>query len=103
MAGAGQRRAGRAAGQRRGYPVFDLDLREVGALDAPYPTNIPWPTLLPRRRRRLLVGFNGAAYGGELVGYGTHGDVVLQRAPGRPSRRPRAAAGRRCGRRGSAT
>lgn len=61
---------------RRAYPVLDLDLREVGTLDAAYPTNIPWPTLASD----LLVGFDGTAYGGRLVGYGSHGDVVLQRA-----------------------
>jgi hypothetical protein len=66
-------------GQRRGYPVFDLDLREVGSLDAPYPTNIPWPTLVPVGDSWLLVGFNGRPYGGPLPGYGTHGDVVFAR------------------------
>ena len=61
--------------RRRCYPVLDLDLREVGTLDAAYPTNIPWPTVV----EDLVIGFNGAAYGGRLVGYGTHGDVVIQR------------------------
>ncbi|HET6938662.1 MAG TPA: hypothetical protein VFI19_08660, partial [Nocardioides sp.] len=64
--------------RRRCYPVLDLDLRELGTLDAAYPTNIPWPTLAGD----LLVGFNGATYGGRLVGYGSHGEVVLQRAMG---------------------
>jgi hypothetical protein len=63
---------------RRAYPVLDLDLREIGTLDATYPTNIPWPTLAGD----LLVGFNGATYGGRLVGYGSHGAVVIQRAVG---------------------
>lgn len=61
---------------RRAYPVLDLDLREVGTLAAAYPTNIPWPTLAGD----LLIGFDGTPYGGRLVGYGSHGDVVLQRA-----------------------
>jgi hypothetical protein len=68
-------------GQRERYPVFDLDLAEVGALDAPYPTNIPWPTLLRDGDGWLMVAFNAAGYGGDLVGYGTHGAVVLMRAP----------------------
>ena len=68
-------------GQRRGYPVFDLRLAEVGALDAPYPTNIPWPTLVREGGGWLMVGFNGRPYGGPLVGYGSHGDVVLLRTP----------------------
>ena len=66
-------------GQRERYPVFDLDLAEVGALDAPYPTNIPWPTLLRHEGGWLMVGFDDRRYGGRLVGYGSHGDVVLAR------------------------
>jgi hypothetical protein len=61
---------------RKVFPVLDLDLLEVGTLDAAYPTNIPWPTLAGE----LLIGFNGRRYGGRLVGYGSHGDVVIQRA-----------------------
>jgi len=70
-------------GQRRAYPVFDLDLQEIGALDAPYPTNIPWPTLVADRDSWLLVGFNGRPYGGPLPGYGTHGEVVFARPESR--------------------
>jgi len=69
---------------RQRYPVLDLDLREIGRLDAFYPTNIPWPTLAALERQSLLVGFNGAPYGGRLVGYGSHGEVVLQRASRTP-------------------
>jgi hypothetical protein len=66
------------------YPVLDLDLCEVGALEAPYPTNIPWPTLVPPAPGApeddwRLVTFNGKPYGGPLGGYGTHGEVVLMR------------------------
>ena len=68
-------------GQRRGYPVFDLDLAEVGALDAAYPSNIPWPTLVRLGPDEWLkVAFDGTSYGGPLLGYGTHGDVVVQRS-----------------------
>jgi hypothetical protein len=66
--------------RRRCYPALDLDLHEVGTLDAAYPSNIPWPTLVAVDGQRLLIGFNGAPCGGRLVGYGSHGDVVLQRA-----------------------
>ena len=71
-------REGRRA-QRARFPVLDLDLAETGALDAPYPTNIPWPTLLPTDEGWLMVTFNGTAYGGPLVGYGSHGTVVVAR------------------------
>ena len=68
-------------GQRRGFPVFDLEMRQVGALDAAYPTNIPWPTLVELGDRDwLMAAFDGTAYGGPLPGYGTHGDVVLLRS-----------------------
>jgi hypothetical protein len=61
------------------FPVLDLDLKEVGVLDAPYPTNLPWPTLVETEDGWTMVTFNGAAAGGPLVGYGTHGDVVVMR------------------------
>lgn len=66
-------------GHRRRYPVLDLDLHEVGALDAPYPSNIPWPTLVDVDGSLLLVGFDGTPYGGKLVGYGSHGAVRFAR------------------------
>jgi hypothetical protein len=69
-------------GQRERYPVFDLSLAEIGALDAPYPTNIPWPTLLQDGDGWLMVGFDATRYGGPLVGYGSHGDVVFARGGG---------------------
>lgn len=69
-------------GQRHGYPVLDLDLEVVGALDAPYPTNIPWPSVVPLPDGGwLLVTFDGTPLGGPLTGYGTHGDLVVMRAP----------------------
>ncbi|MBM7508695.1 hypothetical protein JOE61_002509 [Nocardioides salarius] len=68
---------------RAQYPVLDLDLRPDGApLDAAYPTNIPWPTLAPLPDGGwLLLTFNGRGVGGRVVGYGSHGDVVVLRAP----------------------
>lgn len=64
------------------FPVLDLDLREIGTLDAPYPSNIPWPTLLPPdpavpgQGWRMLT-FDGTPSGGPLAGYGTHGDLLV--------------------------
>lgn len=76
-------RAGRP-GQRAQYPVLDLAadhrLVEVGALDAPYPTNISWPTLLETEDGWLMIGFDGTPQGGRLVGYGSHGRVMFARA-----------------------
>ena len=64
--------------RRRCYPVLDLELRETSVLDAPYPTNIPWPTLVDGGT--LMVGFDGEAYGGRVIGYGSHGAVRFARA-----------------------
>jgi len=64
-------------GLRRRYPVFDLGLREIGVLDAPYPSNIPWPTVVEHDGRWHLVTFDGTPCGGRLAGYGTHGDLLL--------------------------
>ena len=74
-------RANRRSTRAR-FPVLDLDLDEVGALAAPYPTNLPWPTVIPPDPARpgdrwRMVTFNGAAAAGPLAGYGTHGEVVL--------------------------
>ena len=69
-------------GSRAAYPVFDLDLRQTGTLAAPYPSNIPWPTLVPHGEQWLLVGFDGEPYGGSLLGYGTHGRVVISKQVG---------------------
>ena len=68
--------------RRQRYPVLDLDLRETGTLDAPYPTNIPWPTLVEHGDRPLLVGFDGEECGGRVVGYGSHGAVQFARQTG---------------------
>lgn len=62
---------------RARFPVFDLDLEEVGTLDADYLTNLPWPTLVGDER--LMITFDGTPSGGKLLGYGTHGDVVVLR------------------------
>lgn len=65
-------------GKHRSYPVFDLAMRRVGSLAAPYGTNIPHPQLvdLPDGRR-LMVTFDGTQYAERVLGYGTHGDVVV--------------------------
>jgi len=76
---------GRDGGRRHppGYPVLDparAGLPEVGRLRAAYPSNLPWPSLVPHDGGWLMVGFDGTATGGPLPGYGTHGDVVVQRS-----------------------
>ncbi|WP_210438996.1 hypothetical protein [Nocardioides xinjiangensis] len=67
-------------GQRARFAAFDLAMRDLGTLDAPYPTNLPWPTVARTDEGWLMVTFNGRAAGGSLLGYGTHGDVVVMRS-----------------------
>jgi hypothetical protein len=60
------------------YPVFDLDGQRRGRLDAPYPTNIPHPQLVPDPAGGWwMVTFDNAQYAERVMGYGGHGDVVL--------------------------
>ncbi len=75
-------------GRRERYPVYDLDMTEIGELDAPYPTNIPWPMVVPHGDAWLMLTFDGTRYGGGILGYGTHGDVVVMRT-GAPAPQPR--------------
>jgi hypothetical protein len=67
---------------RERFPVFDLAMREVDTLDAPYPSNIPWPSVIPPDPdvpgdEWRMVTFDGTPSGGALAGYGTHGDLVV--------------------------
>ena len=67
-------------GLRARFPAYDLAMRETGTLDAPYPTNLPWPTVAQVDGRWVMVTFDGRSAGGKLLGYGTHGDVVVMRS-----------------------
>ncbi len=64
----------------RTFPVFTTAMRPVGRLDAPYPSNIPHPQLVPVQDGVLMVTFEGTPYGGRVLGYGGHGDVVVMHA-----------------------
>jgi hypothetical protein len=65
----------------RRYRVFDLGMRHVGDLDAPYGTNLPHPQLvdLPDGER-VMITFDGTRYAGRRLHYGTHGEVLVLRA-----------------------
>jgi hypothetical protein len=67
-------------GQRARFPAYDLTMTDIGTLDAPYPTNLPWPTLARLDEGWLMATFNGRPVGGKLLGYGTHGDLVVMRS-----------------------
>jgi hypothetical protein len=70
-------------GDARQYPVYDLSMRKLGTLDAPYGTNIPHPMLLQVGREWWMITFDGTQYAEPVLGYGGHGDLILMRSPGR--------------------
>ena len=83
LAGRRQRRPRRPARPAPGVPGLRPAPAQLGQLDAAYLTNLPWPALAPDPDRPggwLMVAFNGRAAGGEVLGYGTHGDVVVLRS-----------------------
>ncbi|CAN5590846.1 hypothetical protein BH18ACT8_BH18ACT8_10890 [soil metagenome] len=71
-------------GHLREYRVYDLSMRFVGRLDAPYVSNIPHPQVvnLPSGDR-LMITFDGTPYGRPVLGYGGHGALVIMAPRGR--------------------
>jgi hypothetical protein len=67
-------------GDAREYPVYNLRLRKLGTLHAPYGTNIPHPMLVRIGGRWWLPTFDGTQYAEDVLGYGGHGDFILMRA-----------------------
>ena len=82
------------------YPIYFLEaenpsaapanrrLRFDGYLDAPHPTNIPHPMIVPisirvsgiRKTKYIMITFNGEQYYERLLGYGTHGHFYVMQA-----------------------
>jgi hypothetical protein len=68
------------------YLIYDLSMRFVGFLGAPYPTNIPHPMVFPvpltqtQSTRYQMVTFDGTPYHDDVLGYGTHGDFYVMQA-----------------------
>ncbi|MGV9364209.1 hypothetical protein [Amycolatopsis sp. NPDC003731] len=67
-------------GDAREYPVYDLSLRKLGTLNAPYGTNIPHPMLVKIGNRWWLPTFDGTQYAEDVLGYGGHGNFILMRS-----------------------
>jgi hypothetical protein len=59
-----------------------------GYLDAPHPTNIPHPMIVPisitvngrRRTKYIMITFNSDQFFERVLGYGTHGDFFVMQA-----------------------
>lgn len=64
-------------GDARQYKVYDLRMRLLGTLDAPYGTNIPHPMIVPVGKRHWLLTFDGTQYAEPVLGYGGHGDFIV--------------------------
>lgn len=82
------------------YPIYFLEaanpdtvtadrrLAFDGYLDAPHPTNIPHPMIVPisitsggrRRTKYIMISFNGDQFFERVLGYGTHGDFYVMQA-----------------------
>ncbi|MFE6450661.1 hypothetical protein [Nocardiopsis dassonvillei] len=70
----------------REYKVYDLGLRRLGSLDAPYVSGGPHPQVFPVSSDPgadwVMVTFDDDQYAQDVLGYGTEGRVVVMRAPG---------------------
>ncbi|WP_433126363.1 hypothetical protein ACQPWW_26830 [Micromonospora sp. CA-240977] len=67
---------------QREYRVYDLALRQVGTLAAPFLPGGPHPQVVPLDddgRDWLLVTFANVQFHEDVLGYGTEGDVVIMR------------------------
>lgn len=64
-------------GDAREYKVYDLGMRLLGTLNAPYGTNIPHPMVVPIRNGWWLLTFDGTQYAEPVLGYGGHGDFIV--------------------------
>jgi hypothetical protein len=67
-------------GDAREYPVYDMRMRKLGTLNAPYGTNIPHPVLVQVKGRWWMITFDGTQYAEPVLGYGGHGDFILMRS-----------------------
>jgi hypothetical protein len=79
-------------GLERKYRIYDLAMRLVGFLDAPYRSNIPHPQIVPvpsgADTEYLMLTFDGTPLYADLLGYGTHGDFILMRASAKAAGHP---------------
>ena len=67
-------------GDARRYPVYDLEMRRLGYLDAAYGSNIPHAQVIPLEDGGwLMVTFDDTSYFYDTVGYGAHGSVLVLR------------------------
>jgi hypothetical protein len=64
----------------RQYRVYDMGMRFLGTLDAPYGTNVPHPMIIPVEDGWWLLSFDGTQYAEPILGFGNHGDFIVMQA-----------------------
>lgn len=67
-------------GDARDFPIYTLAMDRVDSLKADYPSNIPHPLVIEADGSLMMLTFDGSAPWEQSFGYGTHGDIVIQRA-----------------------
>lgn len=69
-------------GDAKEYPVYDLNMDRVAQLQAPYSSNIPHPMLIATDDITWMLTFDGTPIDNDVLGYGTHGDILIYRSKG---------------------
>ncbi|XAS66685.1 hypothetical protein V3C33_14510 [Micrococcaceae bacterium Sec5.7] len=64
-------------GDAKDYPVYDLQMNRIAQIRAPYESNIPHPLLIDRPETTWMITFDGTPVSPEILGYGTHGDILI--------------------------
>lgn len=71
-------------GDAKDYPVYDLHMNRIAQLRAPYESNIPHPLLIDRPEAVWMLTFDGTPVSADILGYGTHGDILIFRSGKNP-------------------
>ncbi len=64
-------------GDAKDYPVYDLQMNRIAQIRAPYESNIPHPFLIDGPEAVWMMTFDGTPVSPDILGYGTHGDVLI--------------------------
>lgn len=64
-------------GDAKDYPVYDLHMNRIAQVRAPYESNIPHPLIIDRPEAVWMLTFDGTPLSPDILGYGTHGDILI--------------------------
>jgi hypothetical protein len=71
-------------GDAKEYPVYDLQMNRIAQIRAPYESNIPHPFLIDGPEAVWMMTFDGTPVSPDILGYGTHGDILIFKASKTP-------------------